>query len=158
MSKDIEAKINILKQNLLLFKRAYHNAKNDSDEAFERVIRALDHDYHYRGFLEKQVEIYKKALKNLSETDKRDDKYQSLNVRAINEKYKLEDMLKTYNRVRDIKSFQIAEDKALIEAEAKDFLLNCQSELIGAMMELNGYKSDELIEEAKKLISLHFII
>jgi len=152
MSKDNESRVTTLKQNLLLFKRAYHNAKSDSDEAFERVIRALDHDYHYRGFLEKQIEIYKKALKNLLETDKRDDKYQSLNVFAINEKYKLEDMLKTYNRVRDVESFQIAEEKALIEAEAKDFLLNCQSELIGAMIELNGDKSDNLIEEANKLL------
>jgi hypothetical protein len=152
MSKEIESKITRLKHNLLFLKKAYSNAKNDSDEAYERVILALDHDYNYRNLLVKQIEIYKKAKQILLETDKKDDKYQSLNVRAINEKYKLSDMLSTYNRVRDVESFQIAEEKALIEAEAKDFLLNCQSELIGAMMDLNGDKSDELIEEANLLL------
>jgi len=148
----MQNKINELKLKLVTLKNEYKIIRDDAEKAFDDVIIALEHDYSYRTILEKQIEICKNINKTLAETSKTDDKYQVINMTAIKEKYNLYDSLKTYNRLRNVKSYEIAEEKALLESDAKEKVLSCQSDLMGALMEFNGDRSDKLIDEANLIV------
>ena len=148
----MQNKINELKQKLVTLKNEYRIIRDDAEKAFDDVIIALEHDYSYRSIVEKQIENCKNINKTLSDTSTTDDKYQTINMTVIKEKYNLYDTLKTYNKLRNVNSFEIAEKKALLESDAKEKVLICQSDLMGILMELNGDRSDKLIEEASLLV------
>jgi hypothetical protein len=148
----MQNKINELKSKLVTLKNEYRIIREDAEKAFDDVIIALEHDYSYRTIVEKQIDNCKNINKVVEQISTTDDKYQSINMTAIKEKYNLYDTLKTYNKLRNVNSYKIAEEKALLESEAKEKVLTCQSDLMGALMEFNGDKSDKLIDEASLLV------
>ena len=150
--ESIEDKINTLNQLYINLKNKHHKALNDAEEAFDKIKISLDHDLYCSQILENQIKVYKNIRRQVSETEKTSDNYQVLNMSAIKERYLLEDILKKYKNLKNDQLFNDAEEKALIEAEAKEALLICQSDLIGLLMDKNADKSDELINEASSLL------
>ena len=61
--------------------------------------------------------------------------------------------LKTYERVRDVEALEISNNAILDEENARQFMLNCMADLIGELIELNGDKSELVIDEAKSLLA-----
>ena len=151
MSELLE-KIIEIKKNLFVFKNAVNKTRNDLDKAFDRSINGLENGYHYRGIVEKHINNYKKLQDEIGSyigTDKW-DKYKN----ALNEeKKKLEKVLKAYIKVRDVESLEIANNKIVLESEARDFMLSCMSDLIDTLIELNGDKSDNIINEAESILN-----
>jgi hypothetical protein len=145
-------KIKILEQNLVIFKNAVIKTSIDADKSFERVRCAINKDYQYREFLEEKIIIYKNAKKIAKESIGLPN-WKFLNDIAIREKYKLATELETYNKNRDINSYQIADDAQMNEAEAREFLLVAKSKLLDALMDLVGDKSENLINEAELLLN-----
>ena len=150
-------KIVEIKKNLCIFKNAVNKTRNDLDKAFNRSINGLENGYHYREFLEKRINNYKKLQTDVGSyigTDKWEKYKNDIN----NEKKDLEKVLKAYIKVRDVKSLEIANETILLENDARDFMLSCMSDLIGALIELNGVKSDNIINEAETLLNETILI
>jgi len=150
--ESIEDKINTINQLYLNLKHKHHKALNDAEEAFDKIKISLDHNIYCSQILENQIKVFKELRRQVSEAEKTSDNYQVLNMSAIKERYLLEDVLKKYKNLKNEQLFNDAEEKALIEAEAKEALLICQSDLIGLLMDKNADKSDELINEASSLL------
>jgi hypothetical protein len=58
----------------------------------------------------------------------------------------------TYNKVRNESSLEIANDAIMDEYNAHGFLLNCMSDLIGALIELSGDQGESIINEVKLIL------
>ena len=152
MSELLLEKILEIKKNLCIFKNAVNNTRNDLDKAFERTINGLEHGYHYRSFVENHINNYKKLQEDIGSyigTDKWEKYKNDINE----EKKELEKVLKAYIKVRDVESLEIANNTILLESDARDFMLSCMSDLIGSLIELNGDKSDNIINEAEAILN-----
>ena len=151
MSELLE-KITEIKKNLCIFKNAVNKTRNDLEKAFDRTINGLENSYHYREFVEKRINNYKKLKKDIGSyigTDKWEKYKNDINE----EKKELEKVLKAYIKVRDVDSLEIANKTILLESDARDFMLSCMSDLIGALIELNGDTSDNIINDAESILN-----
>lgn len=63
-------------------------------------------------------------------------------------------MFDTYNRIRDEASLEIANEAFLDESNAKQFLLNCQSDLINALMDLADDQGESVINDVNELLKI----
>ena len=149
--KEKEEKVNIIKQNLIIFKNAYRSMRIKSDEALERVEIGLTQEYYYRENVSKQIDIYKIAKNNADDSIGSDDYDVKKNL-ANDEKEKLSKIFDIYNKIRDEDSLEIADNAILDEANAHAFLLNCMSDLIGALMDLAGDQGESLINEINSIL------
>ena len=61
--------------------------------------------------------------------------------------------MKAYIKVRDVNSLEVANNAILLESDARDFMLNCMSKLVDALIELNGDESDNIINEAEEILN-----
>ena len=146
-----EEKITKLKNNLIIFKKIYNKARNDAEEAMQNSIIALEQDYCYQITIKKQIKLYKNAKKIVDETFSLEDNMIAVKNRDL-ERAKLDGLVKRYNKILNENTHENAEKLSVLEMDAKEIILNNESELIGALMELNGDKSDKLLEEAKLLL------
>jgi hypothetical protein len=144
-------KITKLKKNLVIYKKIYNKARIDAEEAMQNSLIALEQDYCYQISLKKQIKLYKNAKKLVDETFNLEDNILAVKNRDL-EKSKLDGLVKRYNKILEDNTHEKAEKLSIIEMDAKEIILNQESELIGALMELNGDKSDKLLEEANLLL------
>ena len=141
-----------IKQNLHIFKNAVYKTRNDLDKAFNRSLNSLEYSYKYRKVVENHINKYKKLQKDIVlyiGTDKWDNYINDINE----EKKQLEKVLKAYIKVRDIEALEITNEAILAESEAREFMLASMSDLIGALSELNGDRSDYIIHEAELIVN-----
>jgi hypothetical protein len=148
---DIIDKITKLKNNLIILKKIYNKARNDAEEAIQNSITALEQDYCYQITIKKQIKLYKNAKKIVDETLAVEDHMLAIKNRDL-ERAKLEGLVVRYNKILNENTHENAEKLSILEMDAKEIILNNESELIGALMELNGDKSDKLLDEAKLLL------
>ena len=151
MSELLE-KIIEIKKNLCIFKNAVNTTRNDLEKAFYRSINGLEHGYNYRGFVKNHINKYKKLQEEIGSyigTDKWEKYKNDINE----EKKELEKVLKAYIKVRDVNSLEVANNAILLESDARDFMLNCMSKLVDALIELNGDESDNIINEAEEILN-----
>ena len=144
-------KINKLKKNLVIYKKIYNKARIDAEEAMQNSLIALEQDYCYQISIKKQIKLYKNAKKIVDDTFNLEDNIIAIKNRDL-EKSKLEGLVIRYNKILEEKTHENAEKLSVIEMDAKEIILNIESELIGALMDLNGDKSDKLLEEANLLL------
>jgi hypothetical protein len=144
-------KINKLKKNLVIYKKIYNKARIDAEEAMQNSIIALEQDYCYQISIKKQIKLYKNAKKIVDDTFNLEDNIIAIKNRDL-EKSKLEGLVIRYNKILEEKTHQDAEKLAILEMDAKELILNQESELIATLMDLNGEKSDGLLEEANLLL------
>ena len=144
-------KINKLKKNLVIYKKIYNKARIDAEEAMQNSLIALEQDYCYQISIKKQIKLYKNAKKIVDDTFNLEDNIIAIKNRDL-EKSKLEGLVIRYNKILEEKTHENAEKLSVIEMDAKEIILNIESELIGSLMELNGDKSDKLLEEANLLL------
>jgi hypothetical protein len=151
MSELLE-KITEIKKNLCIFKNAVNKTRNDLEKAFDRTINGLENGYHYRKFVEKRISNYKNLQKDIG-TYIGTDEWEKYKNDINEEKKELEKVLKAYIKVRDVDSLEIANKTILLESDARDFMLSCMSDLIGALIELNGDTSDNIINDAESILN-----
>jgi hypothetical protein len=151
LEESIIDKITKLKKNLVIYKKIYNKARIDAEEALQNSLITLEQDYCYQISLKKQIKLYKNAKKIVDDTFNLEDKILAVKNRDL-ERSKLEGLVIRYNKILEDKTHEKAEKLAVLEMDAKELILNIESELIGALMELNGYKSDKLLEEANLLL------
>jgi hypothetical protein len=144
-------KINKLKKNLVIYKKIYNKARIDAEEAMQNSLIALEQDYCYQISIKKQIKLYKNAKKIVDDTFNLEDNMLAIKNRDL-EKSKLEGLVIRYNKILEEKTHQDAEKLAILEMDAKELILNQESELIATLMDLNGEKSDGLLEEANILL------
>ena len=151
LEESIIDKITKLKKNLVIYKKIYNKARIDAEEALQNSLITLEQDYCYQISLKKQIKLYKNAKKIVDDTFNLEDKILAVKNRDL-ERSKLEGLVIRYNKILEDKTHEKAEKLAVLEMDAKELILNIESELIGALMELNGDKSDKLLEEANLLL------
>jgi hypothetical protein len=144
-------KINKLKKNLVIYKKIYNKARIDAEEAMQNSLIALEQDYCYQISIKKQIKLYKNAKKIVDDTFNLEDNMLATKNRDL-ERSKLEGLVIRYNKILEEKTHQDAEKLAILEMDAKELILNQESELIATLMDLNGEKSDGLLEEANILL------
>jgi hypothetical protein len=144
-------KINKLKKNLVKYKKIYNKARIDAEEAMQNSIIALEQDYCYQISIKKQIKLYKKAKKIVDDTFNLEDNMLAIKNRDL-ERSKLEGLVVRYNKILEETTHQDAEKLSVLEMDAKEIILNQESELIATLMELNEDKSDRLLEEANLLL------
>jgi len=141
-----------IKQNLHIFKNAVNKTRNDLDKAFNRSINSLEYSNKYRKVVENHINKYKSLQKDIGlyiRTDKW-DKY----INDINEEKKqLDKVFKAYIKVIDVEALEITNNAILAESDAREFMLACMSDLIGALSDLNDAKSDNIINEAQLILN-----
>ena len=141
-----------IKQNLHIFKNAVNKTRNDLDKSFNRSLNSLEYSYKYRKVVENHINKYKSLQKDIGlyiGTDKW-DKY----INDINEEKKqLDKVFKAYIKVIDVEALEITNNAILAESDAREFMLACMSDLIGALSDLNGDKSDNIINEAQLILN-----
>jgi len=135
-------KIIDLKQNLIIFNNAYVTIKINTDKAINDSITSLNTEYYNNKYLISQVEKYKETQKSSEINDIKDQKN---NLKELYESYK--NIKKQYMTNQDT-----VKNATLNESYARDLLLNCQSDLIGALLELNEHQDDSVINEIEALI------
>jgi len=133
-------KINDLKQNLIIFNKAYITLKIKSDKAINDSISSLYSEYYYHKFLVSQIEKYKEAQKDPETND------------LIDQKNNLKEIYESYKKMRNQDILNNANETILDESNARNFLLNCQSDLIGVLSELVESQDDSIIDEIEMLI------
>jgi len=151
MSELLE-KIIEIKKNLCIFKNAVNETRNDLVKSFDRSINGLENGYRYKQFVENRINAYKKLQKDIGSyigTDQWEKYKNDMNE----EKKQLEKVLNAYIKVRDTDSLEITNNKIVLENEARGFMLSCMSDLIEALIELNGDKSDSIINEAESILN-----
>ena len=144
-------KINKLKKNLVKYKKIYNKARIDAEEAMQNSIIALEQDYCYQISIKKQIKLYKKAKKIVDDTFNLEDNMLAIKNRDL-ERSKLEGLVVRYNKILEETTHQDAEKLSVLEMDAKEIIINQESELIATLMELNEDKSDRLLEEANLLL------
>jgi hypothetical protein len=144
-------KINKLKKNLIIYKKIYNKARIDAEEAMQNSLIALEQDYCYQISIKKQIKLYKNAKKIVDETFNLEDNMIAVKNRDL-ERSKLEGLVIRYNKILEETTHQDAEKLSVLEMDAKEIILNQESELIATLIELNGDKSDKLLEEANLLL------
>jgi hypothetical protein len=144
-------KINKLKKNLVIYKKIYNKARIDAEEAMQNSLIALEQDYCYQISIKKQIKLYKNAKKIVDDTFNLEDNMLAIKNRDL-ERSKLEGLVIRYNKILEETTHQDAEKLSVLEMDAKEIILNQESELIATLMELNGDKSDKLLEEANLLL------
>ena len=144
-------KINKLKKNIVIYKKIYNKARIDAEEAMQKSLIALEQDYCYQISIKKQIKLYKNAKKVVDETFNLEDNMLAVKNRDL-ERYKLEGLVQRYNKILEEQTHQNAERLSILEIDAKEIMLNQESELIAVLMELNGDKSDKLLDEANLLL------
>jgi hypothetical protein len=150
-NKNIDDKINICQQNLIIFKNALHKTRIDRERAFERAQNGIINEYCYRDYLIKQMEEYRKAKKVANDAISTEN-YENLTNLAIKEKYKLMNMYETYNRIRDDESLQIANDAIIAESDAMQFMNAEMSKLLDVLIERSGDQGESVINEISQLL------
>jgi hypothetical protein len=133
-------KIIDLKQNLSIFNREYIKLRVNANKAIDDSFASINSEYYYNKFLMLQLKKYKEAQKSPETNDLTDQKN---NLKEIYNSYK---NLKNQNILNN------ANEAILNESYARDLLLNCQSDLIGALLELNEHQDDSVINEIDNLI------
>jgi hypothetical protein len=149
--EDIIDKITKLKKNIVIYKKIYNKARIDAEEAMQKSLIALEQDYCYQISIKKQIKLYKNAKKVVDETFNLEDNMLAVKNRDL-ERYKLEGLVQRYNKILEEQTHQNAERLSILEIDAKEIMLNQESELIAVLMELNGDKSDKLLDEANLLL------
>jgi hypothetical protein len=144
-------KITKLKKNIVIYKKIYNKARIDAEEAMQKSLIALEQDYCYQISIKKQIKLYKNAKKVVDETFNLEDNMLAVKNRDL-ERYKLEGLVQRYNKILEEQTHQNAERLSILEIDAKEIMLNQESELIAVLMELNGDKSDKLLDEANLLL------
>jgi hypothetical protein len=150
-NRDINNKIEICQQNLIIFKKALDNTRLRREETFDRAQKGIINEYCYRDILIRQMEEYRKAKKVANDATNTEN-YDNLTNLAIKEKYKLMNMYETYNKVRDDESLQIANDAILAESEAMQFMNAEMSKLLDALIEKSGDQGESVIYEISELL------
>ena len=141
-----------IKQNLDIFKNAVNKTRYDIDKTFNRAINGLENRNKYIKIVENHVNKYKVLQKNIGSyigTDKWDNYIKSIN----DTKNDLSKVLKAYIKVSDIEALETANTAILAESDAREFMLSCMSDLIGALSELNGDKNEIVINEAESILN-----
>lgn len=147
-----EKKILEIKQNLDIFKNVVSKTRYDIDKTFNRAINGLENRNKYIKIVENHVNRYKMLQKNIGSyigTDKWDNYIKSIN----DTKNDLSKVLKAYIKVSDIEALENANNAILAESDAREFMLACMSDLIGALSELNGDKNEIVINEAELILN-----
>ena len=141
-----------IKQNLCIFKNAVNKTRNDLDKAFNRSLNSLEYSFKFRKVVENHINKYKKLQKDIGlyiGTDKWDKYIYDLNE----EKKQLDKVFKAYIKVIDVEALEITNNAILAESDAREFMLACMSDLIGALSDLNGDQSDNIIKEAQSILN-----